>query len=339
MFLRSICVAALVLSLGCQGQSAAPTSAGQAAPAAAPAAGGKQKRVIAVIPKGTTHDFWKSAHAGAQQAADELGVELLWDGTVNEKDTEGQIKIIQGLIVKQVDGICLAPIDRAALIRSVKQAKAAGIPTVVFDSGLDDDSVIVSYVATDNYKGGVMAAQQLAKSLGEEGNVILLRYRAGSESTEQREAGFLETLAKDYPKIKVLSENQRVGSDADEARRTAESLLNDLGSQVSGVFTVCEPNNKGMLKALENKKLVGKVKFVGFDSDPRFVEALREHQMDGLVLQDPVRMGYLSVKTMIDHLDGKPVEKRISTGEHLATPENMDDPEIQKVLQPEQFAG
>lgn len=331
----------LFLSAGCSPAPAPTPSSSTGTGATAPAAGtpaAKKKYTIAVVPKGTTHDFWKSVHAGAVKAGNEFGAEIVWDGTVNEKDKEGQIKIIQSQVVNQVSGICLAPIDRTALIRPVEQASRDGVPTVIFDSGLDDLSHVVSYVATDNVNGGKVGAKHLGQLLEGKGSVVLLRYAAGSESTEQREAGFLETLAAEFPGITIASENQRVGSDADEARRVAESLLNDIET-VDGVFTVCEPNNKGMLVALENRQLAGKVKFVGFDSDPRFVSAMQEGKMHGIVLQDPVRMGYLAVKAMVEHLDGKPVEKRISTGEVLATPENMDDPAVKSLLEPEKFEG
>lgn len=206
---------------------------------------------------------------------------------------------------------------------------------VIFDSGLSDHSDIVSYVATDNRHGGEMAGEFLAKLLDGKGGVILLRYQAGSESTEQREEGFLEVLKK-HPDIKVLSESQRVDSDALAALKIGESLLRDNKDEVAGVFTVCEPNNKGMLQALENEKLAGKVKFVAFDSDPRILEGLKQGNVHGVVLQDPVRMGYLAVKTMVAHLTGEKVEARIPTGEQLATPENMDEPEMQALLKPKQ---
>lgn len=301
-------------------------------------AGNGAKYRIAVIPKGTSHDFWKSVHYGAQQAADELGnVEIIWQGTSDEKDKEGQIKIVDTFIGEKVDGICLAPIDRDAFVPVVSRAKQRGIPTVIFDSGLSDLSEVVSYVATDNLNGGKMAGDHLAKAMGEEGGVILLRYQAGSESTEQREAGFLEALKK-YPKITVLSESQRVDSDATAAMKISESLLRDNPS-VAGVFTVCEPNNKGMLQALENEQMAGDVAFVAFDSDPRIVQGLKQKKIDAVVLQDPVRMGYLAVKTMVDHLEGKPVEDRVSTGETLATPENMDEEKMQSLLAPKQHEG
>ncbi|MEX0704257.1 MAG: substrate-binding domain-containing protein [Planctomycetales bacterium] len=324
LFLRSVLLSAVSAALvsGC-GDSTRGT-----------VGDGKKKYRIAVIPKGTTHDFWKSIHAGAQQAADELGnVEIIWKGTPTEADKEKQIQIVESFVVEQVDGIVLAPIDRESLVPAVRRAKQMGIPTVVFDSGLADEQTPVSYVATDNHHGGVVAAERVVELLGGKGNVILLRYQAGSESTEQRENGFLETLAR-HPGIKILSQEERVSSDANHALQVSQSLLTKFGDEVDAVFTVCEPNNTGMLQALENVKLAGKVKFVGFDSTPRFVQALEEGKMHGIVLQDPVRMGYLAVKSMVAHLEGGPVERRISTGEFLATPENRGDAKIHELLHP-----
>lgn len=319
----------IVLVAGCADSGKGP--AGGAAKDSGP-----KKLRIAVIPKGTTHDFWKSVHAGALKAAKELGnIEILWKGTNNEKDKEGQIKLVEGYVIDQVDGIVLAPIDREALVPVVARAKSRGVPTVIFDSGLASEENYVSYVATDNYHGGQMAGEHLAKLLNGEGEVILVPYQEGSESTEQREKGFLDAIAK-HPKIKVLSADQRVSSDAEQALQISTSLFVAHGDEVDGVFTVCEPINKGMLRALENRKLAGKVKFIGFDSDPRFVEALKNKTMDGIILQDPVNMGYLAVKQMAAHLAGEKVEKRTVTGETLATPENMSDPKVDKLLHPEQ---
>ncbi|MBW3543058.1 MAG: substrate-binding domain-containing protein [Planctomycetes bacterium] len=306
--------------------------------------GGSGKRRIAVIPKGTSHDFWKSVHYGADKAANETGVEIVWLGTDDETDKEGQIKIVDNFIARGIDGICLAPIDRDAFVPVVARAARRKIPTVVFDSGLSDDSNIVSYVATDNYRGGVMAAEHLAKLMEGAGGVILLRYQAGSESTEQRERGFLETLEK-FENIRVLSESQRVDSKAEEALKIAGPLLRRYAGELGGVFTVCEPNNKGMLLALKREKdaagepLAGKVKFVAFDPDPQIVAGLKDGIVHGVVLQDPVNMGYLAVQTMVQHLDGKPVENRIPTGEYLATPANLDEPRSQELLHPRQYGG
>lgn len=305
--------------------------------AASGASGSVGKYRIAVIPKGTTHDFWMSVHYGAQQAADELGnVEVIWNGPDNETDKESQIKIMDTFVGEKVDGICLAPIDRDALVPAARRASQRKVPVVVYDSALSDLSAAVSYVATDNYKGGVMAAEQLVKAMDGNGGVILLRYQAGSESTEERERGFLETITR-HKGIKVLSESQRVNSDAVEAMKVAESSLRSFKDEVSGVFTVCEPNNKGMLQALENEQLAGKVHFIAFDSDPRILKGLENKSVDGVVLQNPVRMGYLAVKTLVAHLKGEQVEKRIDTGEELATPENMREPKIRELLEPKKY--
>ncbi len=296
-----------------------------------------KKRQIAVIAKESSHDFWKSVHAGAENAAKELGnVEILWKAPSRGDDRDEQISIVQNFITRRVDGICLAPIDSRSLGAPVKEAKEAGIPTVIIDSGLEDPTNIASFVATDNKNGGHLAALELGKRLNGKGNVILLRYNPGSESTEMRERGFLETIAKEYPDIKLIAD-QYAGTSENEALDKSQQLLLQYGKDVNGVFAVNESAAVGMLKALEDAHLTGKVVYIGFDSSDRLVQGLIDGKIQGLVLQDPVTMGYLGVKTLCDHLDGKPVEKRVSTGETVATPENMNEPKIHKLLYPEQF--
>jgi ABC-type sugar transport system substrate-binding protein len=167
--------------------------------------------------------------------------------------------------------------------------------------------------------------------------VVLLRYNPGSESTEQREKGFLETLAKEYPEIKVISANQYAGTSPESALDKATDVLNKFGDDVTGIFAVCEPNANGLLGALENTGMAGKVKAIAFDPSPALIKGLSEGTVHGIVLQDPVTMGYEGVKTMVAHLEGKPVEKRIVTGEYVATPENMNTAEMKKLLEPAQF--
>ena len=342
--LHLVLVSGVLLVCGCGGDDQGRDATGTPGPSSTDSSDGntdgspKQYR-IAVIPKGTSHDFWLSVRHGAETAAKELGnVEVIWKGTQKEDNKEGQILILDSFIVQGVDGICLAPIDREAMIPVVSRARDRKIPTVVFDSGLADESVYVSYVATDNYKGGVMAAQRMGKVLGGKGNVIMLRYQAGSQSTENREKGFLETLAKEFPGIKVLSDNQRATSDINEAKLKSTSMLLKYKSELDGVFTVCEPHNKGMLAALEDNKLTSKVKFVAFDSSPRMIEGLANDTVHGVVLQDPVNMGYVAVKTMAAHLGGQQVQKRISTGEYVATAENRNEKKMASVLNPEKHA-
>lgn len=329
----AVCLVMLAgLLCGCD-RGAAPPAGGAPQGSAAPG----KKQVIAVIPKGTTHEFWKSVHAGAKNAAAELGdVEIAWKSQLLENDREGQINVIQDFVVQKVDGMVLAPLDQTAMVPAVQAAVRAGVPTLIFDSGLDDTASIVSYVATDNYHGGQLAARELAGLLAGRGNVILLRYNPGSESTAQREQGFLECLQAEFPEVNILSSDQYSGTTPEDSLNKSLQLLNQFRDRVQGVFAVCEPNAAGMLGALEQTGLVGKVKFIGFDPSPHMVEALAAGKMHGIVLQDPVRMGYLGVKTIVAHLRGEQVEKRIGTGEALATPANMKEPAIEKLLNPEQ---
>jgi ribose transport system substrate-binding protein len=210
----------------------------------------KSWRVI-VIPKGTTHQFWETVHAGAEKAAKDLGnVEVIWQGPQKEDDRTVQIQLVQSAVAAGVDGIVLAPLDAKALVRPVEEAIAKGIPVVVIDSGLES-SQIVSYVATDNYHGGVLAAQRLGKLLNGEGKIILLRYAVGSESTEQREKGFTDTIAKEFPGISYLSKDEYAGATSDSAQQKAQSLITGFRGQVDGVFCPNESSTLGMLRALE----------------------------------------------------------------------------------------
>jgi ribose transport system substrate-binding protein len=293
---------------------------------------------IAVIPKGTTHEFWKSIHAGAVQASQELNaagnsVHIIWKGPLREDDREQQIQVVEGFLTQGVNGIVLAPLDRRALVRPVEDAKNAGVPTVIIDSGLESDAM-VSYIATDNYRGGTLAADRIGQLLNGKGNVIVLRLQEGSASTEERERGFLEELKSKYPGVAVISSDQYAGPTRETAKRASENLLNRFGGDLQGVFTSNESATIGMLLALQDIGKAGKVKFVGFDASQILVDAIRAHQLDGIAVQNPMRMGYLGVKTMVAHLRNQPVEKKIDTGVTLVTPENIDLPETKDIVNP-----
>jgi ribose transport system substrate-binding protein len=292
------------------------------------------KLKLAVIPKGTTHEFWKSVYYGAVQAGDELGVEIIWKGPAKEGNREEQITIVNNYVTRKVDGICLAPLDSRGLVDAVEAAKLAGIPTVIFDSGLERPELTVSYVATDNYNGGALAARELGRLLQGTGKIILLRYAEGSESTEQRENGFLDTVKKEFPNLELISSDLHAGDTADSALDVSQQLLNKYKDQVEGIFAVNESAATGMWQALRNAGLAGKVKFIGFDTSARLIEGMRAGEIHALVLQDPVKMGRMAVTTLVNKLRGESVEPRISTGEILATPQNLDLPEIAARLRP-----
>lgn len=302
--------------------------------ASGPADAARTKKLkIAVIPKGTTHEFWKSIHAGAVKAARELGVEIIWKGPLKEDNREQQIKVVENFIARRVDGIVLAPLDDRALVPVVHDAISFGIPVVIIDSGLKSKRY-VSFVATDNYKGGVLGARLMGKLLGGKGRIMVMRYQEGSASTTQREAGFLDTIKKEFPNIVIVSANQYGGATTESAYRKAETMLL-RHRDVDGIFCPNESTTFGMLLALQSVGLAGKVKFVGFDSSEKLVKAMRARQIHGLVLQNPFYMGYMGVKTMVQHLRGQKVKKRIDTGCKVITPENMDEPENKQLLMPD----
>lgn len=300
---------------------------------------------IAVIPQGSTHEFWKSIHAGAVKAARDLraaGVEvrIVWKAPLREDDREQQVQVVEGFLSQAVHGIVLAPFDRQALVRPVEEAKRAGIPTVVVDSQLDS-SEVVSFVASDNHHGGELAADRMGTLLGGKGKVLMLRYQQGVASTEAREQGFVERLKSTYPGIELISSNQYAGASRDTAKRAAENLLNRYGDELQGVFTPNESSTAGTLLALEDLGKAGKVFFVGFDASDAFVTAMREQKLHGIVVQNPFRMGEQGVKTLVDHLRGQNVPTRIDTGVELITLENLESPSSRELLHPplEQYLG
>jgi ribose transport system substrate-binding protein len=292
---------------------------------------------IAVIPKGTSHVFWQSIHAGAQKAATDLGVSIIWRGPLREDDRDAQVSEVEGFVSTGISGICLAPLDETALVPPVQEAVRQKIPVVIFDSGLKSGDY-VSFVATDNTKGGRLGGERLAESIGKKGRVIMLRYAEGHDSTGRREQGFLDAM-KEYPGINVVSSNQYGGADVESAYKKSEALLStykkpDGSLDIDGIFTPNESASFAMLRVLQDNGWAGKVKFVGFDASPNLVKGLRDGGLDAIVVQDPVHMGYTAVEAMVKHLKGQPVEKWIDTGVHVATKENMDTPDIKPLIEP-----
>ena len=287
---------------------------------------------IAVIPKGTTHVFWKSVEAGARKAGEELDLNIVWKGPLKENDRAMQISLVEQFVSEGVDGIVLAPLDDRALLRPVRTSTRSQIPVVIIDSGLQAEvgRDFASFVATDNREGGRLAGRRLAELLGGKGGVVLLRYQVGSASTVNREEGFLETLS-EYPDIKLLVDNQYAGATAGEAIQKSQELLDEL-RRCDGVFCPNESTTYGMLVTLRKHNLAGRLKFVGFDTSAELIEALKKDELQGLVVQNPFRMGYDGVRTVLKVIQGMEVPPRIDTGVELVTGENLNDPAIRQLV-------
>jgi ribose transport system substrate-binding protein len=287
---------------------------------------------IAVIPKGTTHSFWKSVEAGARKAGAEFGVEILWKGPLKEDDRAQQIGVVQQFVSSGVSAIVLAPLDDTALRTPVKSAAEHNIPVIIFDSALKGEAGkdFLSFVATNNFHGGEIGGEELVRLLGGKGKVVLLRYAEGSASTAEREAGFLSVMKKN-PGITLLVDNRYAGPTISSAQDASMNLI-DKVREADGIFCPNESSTQGMLLAMRQTGLAGQKKFVGFDTSSFLLGALAKGDIQGLVAQNPSRMGYLGVATAVKHLRGEKVEPAIDTGCVLVTKANRNSPEVEAVV-------
>ena len=335
MLIRSLCTltafVGICLLAGCGGDTPA-ANPNSAAPGGATPAGSGKKRTIAVIPKSTSHEFWRSVGAGADQAAKEFNAEIVFKAGEPGDDHAAQITLFDQML-GQADAIVLAPTHHQFLSQCVTKAKERKVPLVIIDSGVDaKPEDYVSYIATNNKQGGIECGRRMGKLLNGKGSVIMLKLVAGSESTTQREDGFRETITKEFPGIKILQEKY--------GENKREDAINNAGQLISaqpefdGVFACNETTTYGMLKALRERKLAGKVKFVGFDSAKEFIEAMENGEIDALAVQNPYKMGYEGVKAVCAALDGKTVEKMIDTGVVMVDKTNLKQPDIQKLVNP-----
>jgi len=293
---------------------------------------GHRKKVIAVIPKATSHLFWVSVHAGAMAAGNDLGVEVDWNGPVTETDFSRQIQIVDSMIARHVDGLALAAQDRTALDASLDRAAREHIPVTVFDSGVDSTNYM-SFVATNNYEAGQMAARKLAELLHDKGSIAMVLHVPGSNSTMERERGFEETMAKEFPRIQIVQKQYGM-SDRSKARAAAENILT-AHPDLDGIFASTEPSSVGTSLALKSRQLDGKIKFVAFDAADSMVEDLKTGTIDALVAQDPFRIGYEAVHTLVEKLHGKTPPKHIDLSARVIVKSDLAKPEIRLLLNPD----
>jgi len=315
---RTLLLSSLLLLPACGDKSA---DAGEAS---------GQPRVV-VIPKGTTHVFWKAVDAGAQEAGKAAKLDVMFKGPLKESDRSGQKDLMQQFIGEGVKGIALAPLDHKALAPDVARAKKSGIPVVIFDSALEGTpgEDFASFIATDNEASGALAGKEMARLLGNKGKVVVLRYQVGSASTTAREEGFLKTAR--AAGLEVVVDNRYAGATLGEAKTAALNMADDL-KKVDGVFCPCEPVTNGMMLALDQLKMTGKLKFVGFDVTEPLANGLRDDKIQALVVQNPRRMGQLAVEHLAALIKGEKVEATVDTGCVLVTKANMEEPEVARLL-------
>lgn len=291
---------------------------------------------IVVIPKATAHVFWQTVHAGARAAGREAGVEIEWLGPAAETDFARQIEIVDSAITSRASGIVLAPTEATSLVGVVERAARESVPLVVFDSGIDTDNY-VSFVATNNYEAGGEAARALGALLNGSGTVAIVKNVAGSSSTMDRERGFEETLSAEFPGIRKVAE-QYSGSDVAKALAAAENMLT-AHPDLDALFASAEPATVGAGRALRGRDLTGRVKFVGFDFSVPIEQDLRAGVIDALIVQDPFNIGYQAVKAVLADIAGETPQKQIDTPATVVTKENIDSPDIERLVHPDLADG
>ena len=293
--------------------------------------GTEESRRIAVIPKETASVYWEGVRQGALKAAEEEGYDILWNGPEIETDRERQIQIIEDMIAQRVSGIVLAPSDRRALVPAVEKVAARGIPCVIVDSAVDTEQYL-SYLATDNYQGGVLAARQIGEVLDGQGKIFIVEWTPSSGSTDARLKGFRKTLADEFPGIEIVDAKYPNPPTMDKARDVTQDMLT-RNADVDALFACNATTSGGALTALRDfQRGDRRIKMVGFDAWPMVVAGLEKGELDGLIIQNPYKMGYEGVKSIVRHLKGEPVSKQINTGVQVITQDRLRDPKVRQLL-------
>ena len=291
-----------------------------------------RQKLIGVIPKATSHLFFVSVHAGVDKAAQDLRVQVLWNGPTDETDYTRQIEIVDSMISRQVDALAISATDQRALVAPLERAAKAGIPITVFDSAVNFNDY-VSFIATDNYGAGCTAARKLAALIGGKGPVGMVMQKPGGTSTELREHGFADTIGKEFAGVRIVAQQYGMADPA-KSRAAAENILAahpDLG----GIFASSEAASIGSVLAIRSRNLSGKVKLVTFDFSDTHIEALQDGTIDVMLVQDPFRIGYEAVKSLAAKLDGKTPPKRQELLARVIVKADLDKPEIRALIAPE----
>lgn len=283
---------------------------------------------ILVSPKGLVHSFWVTVKAGADSAGREFGAEVIWKGPTQETDIASQISIVEDYITKGIDAIVLAACDAQGLVPVIQKAADKNIPVITIDSGVDSD-IPKSFIATDNIAAAQKGAKVLAELINQKGKVACIPFVPGAATSNWREQGFVEEIKK-YPDIELLPIRYSQSEVAVGMAVTEDLLTGHPG--IKGIFAANEAGTIGVIQALKTKNKLGKVKVVGFDAAPNEVEALKSGALDALIVQDPFKMGYEGVKAAVAVLNGKEIPKRLDTGVYVVTRENLNQPEIARLL-------
>lgn len=300
------------------------------------ACGRSGKKVIGVVPKATSHLFFVSVHAGVDAAAKEFHVDVLWNGPQNETDYARQIEIVDSMITQQISAIAISATDQEALVAPVERAIRAGIPVTVFDSAVNVKDY-VSFIATDNYAAGCTGARTLAGFIGGRGQVGMVMQKPGGTSTVLREQGFQATITKEFPHVQIAAQQYGMADPA-RSRAAAEDILT-AHPDLAGIFASSEAASLGSIQAIKNRGVQGKVKLVTFDFSKAHVEALRDGTINAMLVQEPYKLGYEAVKSLVKKLNGQTPPKQVELPVRVIEKADLDKPDVRALVEPEWLKG
>lgn len=299
--------------------------------AAGAACNRSRRKLIGVVPKATSHLFFVSIHGGVDKAAQDFNVDILWNGPSDETDHTRQIQIVDAMVARHVDALAISATDERALVAPIERAIRVGIPVTVFDSAVNIDNY-VEFVATDNHGAGFTAARRLAALIGGKGDVGMVMQKPGGTSTGLRETGFEETVAKEFPNVRIAARQYGMADPA-RSRSAAENILT-AHPDLKGLFASSEAASIGAIQALRARGLGGKVKLITFDSSDTHIEAIKDGTIDVMLVQDPFRIGYEAVKSLAEHLNGKTPARRLDLPVRVIVKADLAKPEVMALLTP-----
>jgi len=303
--------------------SAEQSSSGQQS-----AAGTDGKVFIPIVSKGFQHQFWQAVKSGAEKAAAELNVEISFEGPETEEQVDKQIEMLQAALDKNAKAIGLAALDSQAAIPLLQKAKEKNIPVIAFDSGVDSD-IPLATAATDNQKASALAADKMAELIGNEGEIAMVVHDQTSKTGVDRRDGFVNQIKEKYPNIKIV--DIQYSGDPLKATDLAKTIM-QAHPNLKGLFGSNEGAAIGVVNAVTEMKMDGKLVVIGFDSGKQQIEAIKSGKMAGAITQNPVGIGYETVKAAVAAIKGEKVEKNIDTGFYWYDKTNIDQPDIQAVL-------
>jgi ribose transport system substrate-binding protein len=301
----------------------------QAAATQAPAASAGEKMYIPVISKGFQHQFWQAVKQGSEQAATDLGVEITFEGPESEAMVDKQVEMFQTALDKKPAAICLAAVDSKAFQPLLEKAKAANIPVIGFDSGVDSD-IPVTTAATDNVAAAALAADKMAELIGSEGEVAIIAHDQTSRTGIDRVKGFTDQIKNKYPNV-TLVDTQYGGGDQLKSTDLAKAII-QAHPNLKGFFGANEGSIIGVLNAVKELGMEGKIVVIGYDSGQQQIDAITAGTEAGAITQNPIGIGYKCVEAAVKAAKGEQLPKTIDTGFMWYDKNNINDPQIQAVL-------